>query len=284
MREDHVAPVQALVDEIRRERGTESVPYVDPDSGGAGARVLFILESPAGPAALGSGMLSPDNNDETAANMWRLYEQGACRARPACTGTPCPGTSARTAERSRSSPATCWEGAVWLDRLLDRLPDLRLIVTMGKHAKDAFQAYVDVHGGDRVAWLAAPHCSGQAKSHPPGRRTTATSSASPCSTTALANEYASPHWSACKATRRSACPMRRFNGMSDDAAPTLGYDEFNLDGIWPSDTRQAVREALRLIEEAARKGRDGTSLKQVADLLEQARNRLRDGIGLIPEG
>ncbi len=72
--------------------------------------------------------------------------------------------------------------------------------------------------------------------------------------------------------------------MSDDAAPTLGYDEFNLDGIWPSDTRQAVREALRLIEEAARKGRDGTSLKQVADLLEQARNRLRDGIGLIPEG
>lgn len=33
LREEHVAPLQALVDEIRQERDTVSVPYVDPDSG-----------------------------------------------------------------------------------------------------------------------------------------------------------------------------------------------------------------------------------------------------------
>ncbi len=71
----HVAPIQALVDEIREVRQTDTVPYVDPVSGGVLARVLFVLESPARPAALGSGMLSPDNNDQTAANMWQLYRQ-----------------------------------------------------------------------------------------------------------------------------------------------------------------------------------------------------------------
>ena len=81
LREEHVAPLQALVDEIRdpgsgirEERDTDAVPYVDPDSGGVGARVLFIVESPAGPGALRSGMLSPNDDDETAANMWRLCE------------------------------------------------------------------------------------------------------------------------------------------------------------------------------------------------------------------
>lgn len=39
--DEHVAPVQTLVDEIRRHRETESVPYVDPDSGGVRAKVLL---------------------------------------------------------------------------------------------------------------------------------------------------------------------------------------------------------------------------------------------------
>lgn len=78
--EGHVAPINQLVDQIRHaiarewqaaHRGAAPpvfVPYVDPDSGGVQARVLFVLESPAGPAALGSGMLSADNNDGSAKN------------------------------------------------------------------------------------------------------------------------------------------------------------------------------------------------------------------------
>ena len=107
LREEHVAPLQALVDEIRQDRDTDSVPYVDPDSGGVGAPVLFILESPAGPAALGSGMLSPDNDDETAANMWRLYEQAGLPRSAGLHWNAAPGTSGRTARRRTSARATC---------------------------------------------------------------------------------------------------------------------------------------------------------------------------------
>lgn len=70
--EPHIAPVNALVQEIARTVGCD-VPYVDPDCGGVNARVLLLLEAPAGAAAHGSHMLSADNDDGTAANVWRAY-------------------------------------------------------------------------------------------------------------------------------------------------------------------------------------------------------------------
>lgn len=163
LREEHVAPVQALVDQIRQELGTESVPYVDPDSGGVGARVLFILESPAGPAALGSGMLSPDNDDETAANMWRLYQQSGLPRSAGLHWNAVPWYVGEAGREKSVQAREVLEGALWLDRLLDLLPDLRLVVTMGKPAEQAFKAYVDVHGEDRVEWFASPHPSPRVK-------------------------------------------------------------------------------------------------------------------------
>lgn len=166
LREAHVAPVQALVDEIRKERNTESVPYVDPDSGGVLARVLFVLESPAGPAALGSGMLSPDNDDETAANLWRLYEQFDV---PRSVGLHWNAVPWYVGEGGREKAVTSQQtlqGALWLDRLINLLPELRLIVTMGKPAAQAFQAYVDEHG-NQVEWFTSPHPSPRVKNgHP----------------------------------------------------------------------------------------------------------------------
>jgi len=72
--EPHVARLGVLVREIANGRGRRgSVPFIDPDSGGDRSRVLMILESPGlmADAAGGSGFLSVDNNDETAANAWR---------------------------------------------------------------------------------------------------------------------------------------------------------------------------------------------------------------------
>jgi len=163
LREEHVAPVQALVDEIRQERGTECVPYVDPESGGVRARVLCILESPAGPAALGSGMLSPDNDDETAANVWRLYQQSGLQRSTALHWNAVPWYVGEDGREKTVKAQEVLAGALWLDRLLDLLPELRLVVTMGKPAQQAFKAYVDVHGGDRVLWIAAPHPSPKVK-------------------------------------------------------------------------------------------------------------------------
>ena len=156
LREEHVAPLQALVDEIRQDRDTDSVPYVDPDSGGVGAPVLFILESPAGPAALGSGMLSPDNDDETAANMWRLYEQAGLPRSVGLHWNVVPWYVGEDGKEENVSPRDVLEGGLWLDRLLDLLPELRLVVTMGKPAEKAFQTYSAARNGRHAEWVACP--------------------------------------------------------------------------------------------------------------------------------
>ena len=169
LREEHVAPLQALVDEIRQERDTVSVPYVDPDSGGVAARVLFILESPAGPAALGSGMLSPDNDDETAANMWRLYEQARLPRSAGVHWNAVPWYVGEDGKEKNVSPADVLEGGLWLDRLLDLLPDLRLVVTMGKPAEKAFKTYSAARDGQHADWVACLHPSPRNKATRPER-------------------------------------------------------------------------------------------------------------------
>ena len=48
-------------------------------SGGTGARVLFLLENPGRRATStrGSGFISADNNDDAAANFFRMRDQAA---------------------------------------------------------------------------------------------------------------------------------------------------------------------------------------------------------------
>ena len=75
--------------------------------------------------------------------MWRLYEQAGL-ARPAglhWNAVPWPGTSGKDGKEKNVSPRDVLEGGLWLDRLLDLLPELRLVVTMGKPAEKAFQIY-----------------------------------------------------------------------------------------------------------------------------------------------
>lgn len=72
LHEPHIASITQFVDRVREETGLD-VPYVDPDCGGVKARVLLVLEAPARTAAHGSGMLSADNDDETAKNVWHAY-------------------------------------------------------------------------------------------------------------------------------------------------------------------------------------------------------------------
>jgi uracil-DNA glycosylase len=147
--EPHVAPVNQFVDRIRAEITDEwasdptkaglsaYVPYIDPDSGGVKARVLFVLESPAGPAALGSGMLSADNNDETAKNIWHAYEASGMprtfglhwNAVPWYVGDGKKNAAVRHAEVER--------GREYLLQLLDLAPEVRVVLAMGKPAQQS---------------------------------------------------------------------------------------------------------------------------------------------------
>src|SRR5262245_11714510 len=74
--EPHVEPLNRLAAQIRSSTGDLSVPWFDPSGGGIGARVLILLETPGPNATTGgrsqrpSGIISRDNNDATASNMF----------------------------------------------------------------------------------------------------------------------------------------------------------------------------------------------------------------------
>jgi len=72
--EAHVAPLNDLVRSWRT--GGRFVPWVDPDGGGTGSRVLVLMEAP-GPATVAAGDLgfsSEDNADPTARTFRELRE------------------------------------------------------------------------------------------------------------------------------------------------------------------------------------------------------------------
>jgi len=134
--EAHVRPVNELVDAIRLEQG-EFVPYVDPDSAGALARVLFVLESPAGPAALGSEMLSPDNDDATAANMWEAYRASGLPRNLAVHWNAVPWYVGDGGRERNVTNAQVTAGHRYLRQVLDIASDVEIIVAMGKPAQSS---------------------------------------------------------------------------------------------------------------------------------------------------
>ncbi|MGN6242142.1 MAG: uracil-DNA glycosylase family protein [Motilibacteraceae bacterium] len=132
--ESHVAPVNRLVEKIAAS-GKGDVPYIDPDSGGVGGKVLFLLEAPARAAAHGSGMLSADNDDGTAAHIWEAYQRSGLPRDWGVHWNAVPwyvGTAERITAVTR---AEVEEGRQWLLQLLDLLPDLRVLLAMGVPAR-----------------------------------------------------------------------------------------------------------------------------------------------------
>jgi hypothetical protein len=109
----HVAPLNRLAEQINAGRDEHLAPWFDPDGGGTGARVLFLLENPGRRAtsARGSGFISADNNDDTAANFFRLRDQAALPRGQlvAWNVVPCysPTAHAPPTPRGKTSPAHC---------------------------------------------------------------------------------------------------------------------------------------------------------------------------------
>jgi len=156
LEEPHIAPLTALARRIAAERGAD-VPLFDPSSGGTNARVLLLLESPGPRSATGqrgSGLISMDNDDGTAANGFLgLVESGL--PRPLTLNwniVPWYLRAVRT-----PTPAEIGEAAPYLGRLLDLLPDLRVVLLLGKAAQAGWAA----SGPGGVRTLHAPHPSPQ---------------------------------------------------------------------------------------------------------------------------
>ena len=69
-----IQPLREWADNLAARREVV-VPYMDPADAGTAARVLFLFEAPgpmtnAGNPRRGSGFISVDNDDQTAANAW----------------------------------------------------------------------------------------------------------------------------------------------------------------------------------------------------------------------
>lgn len=170
-REEHVAPVNAFVDQIHDEiaeawayeRGDDAppvfVPFVDPDSGGVAARVLFLLESPAGPAALGSRMLSADNNDETAKNVWLGYQASEMPRTYGLHWNAVPWYVGDGKKNKGVTPAEVERGRVYLKGLLDLAPDIRVVLALGKPAQASIGPLDSELRARRIVVVKAPHPS-----------------------------------------------------------------------------------------------------------------------------
>lgn len=166
-----MVPLVEHVGWIRGECGVERVPDFDPTEAGIHARILLLLEAPGGKATRergGSGFVSPDNDDGTAQNMWELLRDANIdRARDVLTWNVVPWYLG-TDERIKQAGSEDLEQArPYLARLLALLPDLRVVVLIGKRAASGWR-----HAGVEVPHtIVVPHPSPQNLNTRPQSRT-----------------------------------------------------------------------------------------------------------------
>ena len=139
----HVAPLTALVEDIRRrERLNEDVPYLDPDDGGVNARVLFLLKAP-GPGAVESGFVSHSNPDQSARNFSELLEEAGIPREETVTWNLVPWALRDRSGNVRPVSAADEEDAQpYLQRLFTLLPKVQVVVLMGQSAREARKTVV----------------------------------------------------------------------------------------------------------------------------------------------
>lgn len=133
--EPHVAVINRLVDELRADA---SIPYVDARYGGVESKVLFLFETP-GPRTHvvndGSGFLSPQNDDPSAKRFLQCLNDVGLDLDRVITWNAYPWNLPKgekvTAQRLN-------EGLDPLQRLLDLLPRLRVVLTMGGKAENSW--------------------------------------------------------------------------------------------------------------------------------------------------
>lgn len=117
LREAHIAELTDYVVELR-ETNRGNVPNFDPIDGGVKAQILALMEKP-GPIADKSSFISRDNNDETAANCFRFWNEAGISRRDTCLWNVIPFWNGQI----KISSGEVESGLAHLNRLLGILPN-----------------------------------------------------------------------------------------------------------------------------------------------------------------
>lgn len=135
LRLPHILPLTEYAEHLRRTT-LHDVPYFDPDDGGIEAEVLLLFEKP-GPKASsggGSGFISRDNHDQTAAATKAFLAQAGLPRSKTVIWNTIPtwnGTRQIKAEDLKTAPGH-------LRDLLALVPRVRTIILVGNRAQDTF--------------------------------------------------------------------------------------------------------------------------------------------------
>jgi hypothetical protein len=153
----HVAPLTGFVERAREESGKgNAIPFFDPLDGGVAARCLFLLEAP-GPRAGASGFVSRNNPDESAKNFFELNHDAGIPRELTATWNIVPryigsGITIRPAQKSDLEI-----GMWYLERVLQLLPMLEMVIVMGQKARYAERRLASMSRAVEV--LRCPHPS-----------------------------------------------------------------------------------------------------------------------------
>lgn len=169
----HHAPLHAYVHTLISEVQVQDldVPEFDPLGGGVHARILCLLEAPGPKAAArlgGSGFISIDNDDPTAHNMFTLTQLAGVPREWFLAWNIVPwyvGSGDRIRPVQQNEIAI---GREHLRALLTLLPELRVVVTLGRPAADGWAELAPAF--PHLATLTTWHPSGQALNPHPERR------------------------------------------------------------------------------------------------------------------
>jgi uracil-DNA glycosylase len=159
----HVEPLTVLVERWRREG--RDVPWVDPDLGGIHSRILFLLESP-GPASStghGSGFISPDNGDQSAARFWRLSRDARLNPRDYISWNVVPWYVSATGKAANAADADGEAALPYLHQFVALLTELRVVVVMGGFAERWWLRYLRRPESPVLPLVCAPHPSASAR-------------------------------------------------------------------------------------------------------------------------
>ena len=136
LNQPHIEPLAKYLAGIKAEQPEKELPCFDPCDGGTRAKALFLLEAP-GPKAVGSTFISRNNPDPTARNLCELLlEAGIARADTLIWNIVPWYVGDGTRIRAVNGDDIIQAFAHFKD-LLELLPELKVIVLVGKKAQSA---------------------------------------------------------------------------------------------------------------------------------------------------